>query len=123
LTTTKTEPTLQTSLCEILTDWREGAQPHRTTVITLHQHSIGLHLLHWGYICMDWTRQQDAHKPETGQAWTRDLGIFLWNAAFELWTLRNSALHGPNNTLACHQDLKAAAMILYDLQDQTLTQD
>jgi hypothetical protein len=58
-----------------------------------------------------------------GHTWKRDLIIFLWNAAYELWTLRNSALYGPDNTLACHQELKAAAIELYEMQDQTLAQD
>jgi hypothetical protein len=124
LIATQTEPTLQTAVCETMTDWLEDVRPRRRpTAITQHQHAIGFHLLHRGYICTDWTRRQEAHEPDKGHAWTRDLIIFLWNAAYELWTLRNSALHGPDNTLARHQELKAAAIELYEMQDQTLAQD
>jgi hypothetical protein len=112
------------AVCETLTNWLEDVQPHHLpTAITQHQHAIGFHLLHRGYICTDWTHRQNNHEPKTGHAWTRDLITFLWKAAYKLWTLCNSALHGPDNTLACHQDLKAAATILYELQDKTLAQD
>jgi hypothetical protein len=112
----KTEPTLQAAVCETLTDWLEDVQPRCClTAITQQQHAIGFCLLH--------RDRQDIHEPETGHVWTRDLITFLWAAAYELWTLRNSAQHGPDNTLARHQDLKAAATILYKLQDQTLAQD
>jgi hypothetical protein len=55
LIATKTEPMLQATICKILTDWLDGAQPCCPTAITLQQHASGFHLLHWGYICTDWT--------------------------------------------------------------------
>jgi hypothetical protein len=76
-TAKKTLPTLKTAICEILTDWLEGTQPHHTTATTLHQHAVGFNLLHWGYLCTDWTHRQDTRETKTGHVWTHNLIIFL----------------------------------------------
>jgi hypothetical protein len=64
LTATQTEPMLQTAVCETLTDWLEDVRPRRhPTAITQHQHAIGFHLLHRGYICTEWTRRRIPMNP------------------------------------------------------------
>jgi hypothetical protein len=55
---------LKHALCKILTDWLEDAQPCCPTAITLHQHAIGFHLLHRGYIGTDWTADRMSMNPK-----------------------------------------------------------
>jgi hypothetical protein len=83
---------------------------------------FGFHLLHWAYICTDWTNCQEHFDPGKEHTWTQNLIAFLCTESAALWKQRNDELHAQENTRHLI-NLQSAATKLHNLQDHTLTQD
>ena len=96
-----------------------------------HQLDIGTNLLIRGFIGTDWTEKQeryyrDTHQPYDsklkGTTWARNLILFMWNEANELWKQRNTDIHDPDQTLQ-RDELEQQVRNLYDQEEQVLAED
>jgi hypothetical protein len=68
------------------------------------------------------THYQANDKPLSGHQWTRNLILFFWDEANELWSQRNNDIHDPTLALQ-HQDLVQQVEELYALEPHTLAED
>jgi hypothetical protein len=58
----------------------------------------------------------------SGHQWARNLILFFWGEANELWSQRNNDVHEPTLALQ-HQDLVQQVEALYALEPHTQAQD
>jgi hypothetical protein len=122
--TSKTTKQIPTQARKSLNALERGSKQRNRTNLQAHcnQLDVGFHLLHRGLIGADWSYGQQAHdqskdRPQSGHLWTRNLILFFWEEAFELWIQRNNDIHKPDETIQ-RQDLTQQ-----DLEPLTLAQD
>jgi len=121
----ETDPGVREEVLECTRSWLKATQPNLQS--HCQQLDVGIHLLHRGLLGIDWSYRQQAHyetndRPQTGHLWARNLILFLWEEAFELWTQRNTDIHELDETIL-RQDLIQQVEEIYDLEPLTLAQD
>ena len=123
-----TDPAVKLQVTECMRSWLTGLQ---NTNLQCYQTEIGTRFLIRGFVGKDWTIKQDryyrdTHQPYdrklTGAKWTRNLIIFMWKEASELWQLRNESIHDPDLNLQ-RSELEQQVRNFYNQQDQVLAQD
>jgi hypothetical protein len=123
-----TDPEVRLQVTECMRSWLTGSQ---NTNLNCYQTEIGTRLLIRGFVGKDWTTKQDRyyrdiHQPYdrklTSAKWTRNLIIFLWKEASELWQLRNESIHDPDLNVQ-RSELEQQVRNFYHQQEQVLAQD
>jgi hypothetical protein len=105
--------------------WLKAMQPNLQS--HCHQLDMGIHLLHRGLLGIDWSYRQQAHyqsndRPQPGNLWARNLILFLWEEAFELWNQRNKDIHKTDETIL-RQDLIQQVEEICDLDTLALDRE
>jgi len=76
---------------------------------------------------LDWNYRQQSYytanaPSRSGHQWSRDLILFFWDEAYNLWQLRNEAIHDPE-TEPRRQDYVQRVEELYAQEPNVLAQD
>jgi zinc-binding in reverse transcriptase len=100
LTDQETDPTVSTELLTCTRSWLTATNPNPDS--HCDQISIGVHLLHRGLVGIDWSYRQQTHyqandNPLYGHQWTRNLILFFWDEANELWSATMTSTTPPQH--------------------------
>jgi len=124
-----------------ITAWFDGRQDLDSTIfpssyhrLIIQQNSIGWRQLFNGRLSLEWSRLQGdylftsrlATRSRTGKLWTTTVITCLWKQWQEVWTLRNEAVHGHDETtrrLILRKKAEWQVRQIYDNRDLYLPND